>query len=659
MTLMRRCNSILFLFAAAFFAVRANAQTADLLISKSAPESVTAGDTIDYSVFVSNPGPSTANNVTVSDTLPAGTTFLALNASTSLFSCTTPAVGAGGTITCTASAFDVESETSFTISVKTSPNASSGIISNTATITSATPDPNTSDNSSTAATGINATSTSSADLSIDSILGSTSAASGSTFSFQVVASNKGPSTAHHVQLTDSVPANATFVSATVSDPLGAFSCATPAVGTNGTITCSALTLDIRSASDQPTFLFTFRINDGVSAGTLLTNTASISGDETDPNSGNNSASRSTNVTSQAASADISVATSGGGDTFVVTVFNAGPNDAAGVTLTDAVPSGSTFASWTQTSGPHFDCTTPAAGGIGTISCTIGIFPGVASRSISATFELALNTSSQPTNTATVSSTTADPRSDNNTSTFPASAKLTIDDVRAAEGNFGTTPAIFTVRLQPANATVTATVDYQTNAISASAGLDYLTTQGTLTFQAGETVKTISVPIIGDTLDEGDELFTVQLSNAINAAIERGTGTGTIADDDHGGPAIPFASIGNVNVVEGNSGLTLASFTLRLSIASASVTRVRFQTQDGTATSGSDYLPVSGEITFFPGETAKSFTVTILGDTVFEPDETFNIVITGADNATFSSTPATGTILNDDAQVPPRHRSVKH
>jgi|GEM_PF-733468 len=659
MTLMRRCNSILFLFAAAFFAVRANAQTADLLISKSAPEAVTAGDTIEYSVFVSNPGPSTANSVTVTDTLPAGTTFLSLNASTSLFSCTTPAVGAGGTITCTASAFDVESETSFTISVKTSPSASSGQISNTATITSTTPDPNTSDNSSTALTGIDAASTASADLSIDSILGSTSAASGSTFSFQIVASNKGPSTAHHVQLTDAVPANATFVSATVSDPLGAFTCVTPAVGTNGTITCSALTLDIRSASDQPTFLFTFRINDGVSAGTLLTNTASISGDESDPNSGNNSASRSTNVTSQPASADLSVATSGGGDTFVVTVFNAGPNDAAGVTLTDAVPSGSTFASWTQTSGPHFDCTTPSAGGIGTISCTIGIFPGVASRSISATFELALNTSGQPTNTATVTSTTADPRSDNNTSTFPASAKLTIDDVRVSEGNFGTTSAIFTVRLQPANATVTATVDYQTNGISANPGLDYVTTQGTLTFQAGETVKTISVPIIGDTFDEGDELFTVQLSNAVNAAIERGTGTGTIVDDDHGGPAIPFASIGDVNIVEGNSGLNLASFTLRLSIASASVTRVRFQTQDGTATSGSDYLPASGEITFFPGETVKTFTVVILGDTVFEPDETFNIVITGADNATFSSTPATGTILNDDAQVPPRHRSVKH
>jgi len=656
---MRRCHSILFLFAAALVAVSASAQTADLLVSKSAPESVTAGDTIDYSIFVFNNGPSTANGVTVTDTLPAGTTFLSLNASTTLFSCTTPAVGTGGTVTCTVSAFEEESETSFTISVRTSPSAPSGIISNTATIGSATPDPNTSDNSSTATTGINATATASADLSIDSVLGSTSAASGSTFSFQVVASNKGPSTAHHVQITDAVPANATFVSATVSDPLGAFSCATPAVGTGGNITCSALTLDVRSASDQPTFLFTFRINNGVSAGTVLTNTATIAGDETDPNSANNSGSRSTSVTAQAATADLSVSTTGGGDTFAVTVFNAGPNDAAGVTLTDTVPSGSTFGAWTQTSGPHFDCTTPPAGGIGTISCTIGVFPGVAGKNISATFELALNTFGQVTNTATVSSSTADPRSDNNTSTFPSNAKLTIDDVRVVEGNAGTTQAVFTVHLQPANATVTATVDYQTTGSTAIAGLDFLAIQGTLTFQAGETVKTLSVPIIGDTLAEDDETFTVQLSNPVNATIQRGTATGTIADDDHGGPPIPFASIDNVRVNEGDSGQSLATFTMRLSISSATLTRVRFQSQDVTATAGSDYLPVNAEITFQPGETVKTFTVAILGDLVFEPDETFNVVITGADNATFSATPATCTIVNDDSLVPPRHRSVRH
>src|SRR3954451_9001865 len=656
---MRRCHSILLLFAAALFAAAANAQTADLVVSKSGPDSVTAGDTFDYSVFVFNSGSSTAQNVSVTDALLARTTFVALHASSTLFNCTTPSVGSSGTVTCTAATFDFESETSFTISVKTSPSAPSGSVSNTATITAATPDPDTSNNSSTATTGIAATSNASADLSIESILGSNSAASGATVTFKVVIANKGPSTAHHVQLTDAVPANATFLSANVSDPLGAFTCATPAVGTTGTITCTATTFDVRNAADQPTFLFTFRINNGVSAGTVLTNTAAVAGDETDPLPTNNSASRTTTVTSQPASADVSVATTGGESDFVITVANTGPNDAANVMLTDAVPSGSTFAAWEQTSGPRFNCTTPAVGGSGNISCTIANFPGVEGKSISAVFELTLNASGETTNTATVASTTADPRTDNNTSTFPSNAKLTIDDVRVAEGNNGTTPAVFTVRLQPANATVTATVDYRTLAITANPGFDFVDTQGTLTFRAGETVKTFSVPIIGDTLDEGDESFTVQLLNPVNAVIARGTATGTIIDDDHGGPVLPFASIDNISVAEGNSGLRSAVFTLRLSTPATTLTRVRFQTQDGTAAANSDYLAANAEITFQPGEIVKTFTVAIIGDVVFEPDETFNVIITGADNATFSTSPATCTILNDDAQVPPRHRSVRH
>jgi uncharacterized repeat protein (TIGR01451 family) len=656
---MRRCHSIFFLFAVVLVAAAANAQTADLLVSKSAPESVSAGDTIDYSVFVFNSGPSNAQNVTVTDTLPSGTTFAAVHVSSSLFTCTTPSVGASGTVSCIAPTFDDESETSITISVKTSPSAPSGMISNTATIAAATPDADTSNNSSTATTGIVATSTASADLSIESILGSTSAASGATFTFQVVVANKGPSTAHHVQLTNAVPANATFLSSVVSDPLGAFTCATPAVGTSGTITCAAASLDVRNAGDQPTFLFTFRINNGVSSGTVLTNTATIAGDETDPSPANNSASRTTTVTSQAASADMSVATTGGESDFVVTVANAGPNDAANVTLTDAVPSGSTFAAWTQTLGPRFNCTTPAPGSSGSISCTIANFPGVEGKSISAVFELSLNASAETTNTAIVTSSTADPRTDNNTSTFPSNAKLTIDDVRVVEGNSGTTPAVFTVRLQPANATVTATVDYRALPITANPGFDFVATQGTLTFLAGETVKSFSVPIIGDTLDEGDESFTVQLLNAVNATIDRGTATGTIIDDDHGGATLPFASIDNVSVPEGNSGLSSAVFTLQLSIPATTLTRVRFQTQDGTATANSDYLPANAEITFQPGEIVKTFTVAIIGDVVFEPDETFKVIITGADNATFSTSPATCTIVNDDAQVPPRHRSVRH
>jgi uncharacterized repeat protein (TIGR01451 family) len=642
----------------ALWAFSASGQTADLLISKSGTESANAGETIVYSIFVFNGGPADAQNVAVTDALPSGTTFVSLTASTTTFTCSTPDVGAAGMVTCTAGAFANQADTNFTLSVKTSPSASSGTISNTATITSSTSDANPSDNSSTATTGIVGIVTASADLSVDSMLGSSSVSSGATMSFQVVISNKGPNTAHHVQLVDAVPANATFASASVADPLGAFTCTTPAVGTGGTISCAVAAFDPQTSSDKPTLTFTFRVNNGVAAGTVLTNTATLSADESDPVASNNTASRTTNVTSQPPSADVSVATSGGGSTFSVTVRNDGPNDAAGVTLNDVVPSGSTFADWTQTSGQLFNCSTPAAGGTGSIVCTSNVFPGIEGKTVAAEFALTLNTAGQVTNSVTVSSTTSDPRPDNNSSSYPVAASLTIDDTSVLEGNSGTTPAVFTVRLQPANATLTATVHYVTSGLSATEGVDFAASEGTLTFHAGETQKTITVQVFGDTINEGNELFAVDLSNAVNATIDRSHAIGTIVDDDQGGPPIPVVTIASISVLEGNSGTTNAVFTAQLSFASVAVSRLRWQTQDGTATAGSDYIASSGEVVFQPGEVSKTFTVPIIGDTLFEPDETFNIVITGTDNATVGQS-ATCRIVNDDVQPPSRHRAARH
>jgi uncharacterized repeat protein (TIGR01451 family) len=478
---------------------------------------------------------------------------------------------------------------------------------------------------------------------------------GATASFQVVISNKGPSTANHPRLTNAVPANTTFLSASVADPIGDFHCSTPAVGTTGNIVCTAPTFDVRGG-DQPVFTFTFRVNNGVSPETTLTNSASIAADETDPNTSNNTASRTTAITTAAPSADVSVAVSGGGTAFGIVVRNAGPNDAASVTLTDSVPSGSTFVSWSQNSGPAFNCSTPAPGATGTINCTIGVLPGFEGKTTTAEFVLTVDTSAQVTNTASVSSSTTDPRPDNNTSSFPVFTKVSINDVIVTEGNSGTTPAIFTVTLQPPNATLTATVDYQTTNGTATAGSDFVTTAGTLTFLAGETTKAITVPVIGDSIVEGTESFNVQLSNAVNATFQDTVGVGTIIDDDLGGPAPPSVRIGNLSFPEGNSGTSNITFTATLSAPSTIVSRVRWQTQDGTATAGSDYVASNGELVFQPGDLTKTFTVAIIGDTNFEPDETFNILIVGTDNTSTPPGPAAvGTIVNDDLKPPSRRR----
>jgi len=118
------------------------------------------------------------------------------------------------------------------------------------------------------------------------------------------------------------------------------------------------------------------------------------------------------------------------------------------------------------------------------------------------------------------------------------------------------------------------------------------------------------------------------------------------------------TIGNVSVNEGNVGTSNATFTMRLSAATSSVVRVRWRTEDGTALAGSDYVAANGEIVFQPGETEKSFNVTVIGDLRYEPDEFFRIIMTGADNASISTTPVIGFILNDDAQVSPRHRATR-
>jgi chitinase len=94
-----------------------------------------------------------------------------------------------------------------------------------------------------------------------------------------------------------------------------------------------------------------------------------------------------------------------------------------------------------------------------------------------------------------------------------------------------------------------------------------------------------------------------------------------------------------------------TFTIKLSAASSTPVTVTYSTQDGTATAGSDYTAVSGTVTFAPGETTKSVVVTILGDTVVEPDETFNLLLSNPGGATLGTGTATATIVNDDVAPP--------
>ena len=224
---------------------------------------------------------------------------------------------------------------------------------------------------------------------------------------------------------------------------------------------------------------------------------------------------------------------------------------------------------------------------------------------------------------------------------PLSA-LSIGDASVTEGNTGTTIVFFDVTLSNPSAQ-TITVDYSTSDGTASAGSDYLGVPiGTLTFAPGEILKHVAVTINGDTLDENDETFNVALSSQSNASIADGHAIGTIVDDD-----LPSVSISDAEVVEGDSGGTIAFITLTLSNPSTVPIAVDYVTVGGTATIFDDFAASNGAWIFNPGETVITRTPLIIGDTIYEADETFFIELLGADFATIADGHGVVTILNDD------------
>jgi hypothetical protein len=222
-------------------------------------------------------------------------------------------------------------------------------------------------------------------------------------------------------------------------------------------------------------------------------------------------------------------------------------------------------------------------------------------------------------------------------------RISIGDVTLVEGNAGTKSFIFTVSLSD-TANERVTVNYATADGTAQAGKDYVATSETLTFDPGQTSKTIAVLVTGDRVPEPDETFFVNLSNPTNGTIADGQSVGTIVDDE------PRISINDVTKAEGSSHKTTQfTFTVTLSAAYDQSVTVSFQTLNGTATtSNGDYVASTGSLTFRPGETAKTITIQVTGDSTKEADEYFYLDLLGnSSNSLLSKKRGIGTILNDD------------
>jgi hypothetical protein len=218
-----------------------------------------------------------------------------------------------------------------------------------------------------------------------------------------------------------------------------------------------------------------------------------------------------------------------------------------------------------------------------------------------------------------------------------------DQPSIVEGNFGTTNAVFLVQMSRQEGS-DVTVQFATANGSAVAGNDYTATSGILTFSPGETEKFVTVPILGDSIDEINENFFVNLSTPVGTALFDAQAEGIIRDDD--GPTI---TIGDVAVTEGDAGLVFADFIVTLNFASVQTVTVNYFTADSTATgSGSDYFSTSGVLTFAPGQLTRTIRVNVLGDTIDELNETFFVNLTSPTNATIADGVGLGTITDDDA-----------
>lgn len=117
--------------------------------------------------------------------------------------------------------------------------------------------------------------------------------------------------------------------------------------------------------------------------------------------------------------------------------------------------------------------------------------------------------------------------------------------------------------------------------------------------------------------------------------------------------VPTISIDDASITEGDSGSSQLAFTVKLSQAASGPVTVNYSTANGTATAGSDYAALTGNITFAAGETAKTITIPVTGETAVEANETFTVSLSSASGATIADGVATGTIVNNDvAPTPP-------
>jgi hypothetical protein len=247
--------------------------------------------------------------------------------------------------------------------------------------------------------------------------------------------------------------------------------------------------------------------------------------------------------------------------------------------------------------------------------------------------------------------------------------VAVGDASVVEGNAGSRTVKVPVTLSaPAGAT-TVTVPYSISGVNASWGKTANSNNdfggsltGTVTFTGSAVSKTITVTIYGDTTPEPDETIAVMLGSVSGATATRPTGTITITNDDTGtvASASPQVSVGDVSVVEGDSGTRSLMFPVTLSQAATTQVSVHYAVVGVDAAGGSgpgsgvDFKIASGTVLFTPGGTGetpleKFVSVPVYGDAAAEANETFDVNLSNVSGSGFvlGTSTGVGTIIDDD------------
>ena len=326
-------------------------------------------------------------------------------------------------------------------------------------------------------------------------------------------------------------------------------------------------------------------------------------------------------------------------TYTLQVTNNAATEATGVTVSDLLPANVTYVSATTAAGT---CSKFSS----TVTCQILSLAGSASATI--TIVVKSPVPGTLSNTASVTANESDPDTANSTATQTTTV---LDTVQFGAHTYTVAEAGASVSLTVTRAgTGVISVDYATGNNTASAGSDYMATSGTLVFAASEASKTLSVPITSDAVPEGHEALNLTLSSPVGALIGRnGNASLTILDDDVYTPPTLNFSAADFTVGEATA---TKSITVNRTGDSTGTTTVQWSAASNTATLGVDFGAAGGVLTFGPGVTSRSFTVSVTNDTAAEGNESGHLILSAPTGGARLGTSgnATLTIVDNDVSA---------